>query len=177
MGKNINYNYYCFNNNLHTPYKMNLNYNTEKKVKPILRFLKKEGLLRSNWLAGESSTFVFGESTWSEKKRNKVKNNYIKRIPEGKVPVFYLDLVEHVIKELKHSKSYFETITQSKIETVAYPYGTAEACTAEVSILASVAGYKFGFTTKRGANSNNDDKLLLKRFDCNDLIGGKNYKV
>lgn len=100
MGKNINYNYYCFNNNLHTPYKMNLNYNTEKKVKPILRFLKKEGLLRSNWLAGESSTFVFGESTWSEKKRNKVKNNYIKRIPEGKVPVFYLDLVEHVIKEL-----------------------------------------------------------------------------
>ena len=79
---------------------MNLNYNTEKKVKPILRFLKKEGLLRSNWLAGESSTFVFGESTWSEKKRNKVKNNYIKRIPEGKVPVFYLDLVEHVIKEL-----------------------------------------------------------------------------
>lgn len=84
---------------------------------------------------------------------------------------------EHVIEELKHSKSYFETITQSKIETVAYPYGTAEACTAEVSILASVAGYKFGFTTKRGANSNNDDKLLLKRFDCNDLIGGKNYKV
>ena len=80
---------------------MNLNYNTEKRVKPILSFLKKEGLLRSNWLAGESSTFVFGDSTWNERKRDKVKNNYVKRIPKGKVPVFYLDVVEHVIKELR----------------------------------------------------------------------------
>jgi len=80
---------------------MNLNYSEETRVKPILRFLKKEGLLRSNWLAGESNTFVFGDSTWGDRKRAKVKANYIKRIPKGSIPVFYLDVVEHLIKELK----------------------------------------------------------------------------
>ena len=80
---------------------MNLNYSEETKVKPILRFLKKEGLLRSNWLAGESNTFFLGESTWGERKRAKVKSNYIKRIPKGSIPIFYLDVVEHLIKELK----------------------------------------------------------------------------
>ncbi|MEL0651234.1 polysaccharide deacetylase family protein [Algibacter sp. TI.3.09] len=84
---------------------------------------------------------------------------------------------DHIIEELKLSKTYFETITQSKIEIVAYPYGTDEACTTVVSKLASAAGYKFGFTTKRGTNSNIMDKLLLNRFDCNDVVGGKNYNL
>jgi hypothetical protein len=80
---------------------MNLNYSKVKEVKPLFRFIKKDGLLRGNWIAGESSTNWFGHSTWGEKKRKKVKSNYIKRIPKGKIPVFYLDLVEHLIKELK----------------------------------------------------------------------------
>tara|TARA_B100000780_G_C21017837_1_gene407812 strand:+ start:235 stop:600 length:366 start_codon:yes stop_codon:yes gene_type:complete len=78
---------------------MNLNYQTDKSVKPILRFIKMEQLLRSNWLAGESNSSLFGISTWSESKRKKVEENYIKRIPQEKVKVFYLDLIEHVIKE------------------------------------------------------------------------------
>ena len=36
-----------------------------------------------------------------DKKRVKCKENYIKRISKGKVEVFYLDLVEHCIKETK----------------------------------------------------------------------------
>ena len=80
---------------------MILNYSKVKEVKPLFRFIKKEGLLRGNWIAGESSTAWFGHSTWGEKKRKKVKSNYIKRIPKGKIPVFYLDLIEHLIKEVK----------------------------------------------------------------------------
>lgn len=77
--------------------------------------------------------------------------------------------------KLENSKSYFEKLTNSKIEMVAYPYGTREACTDEVAVIAKTVGYKVGFTTKRGSNEDGVNHLLLNRFDCNDLVGGKNY--
>lgn len=77
--------------------------------------------------------------------------------------------------ELENSKLYFEKLTNSEINMVAYPYGTPEACTNEVAQIAKEIGYKFGFTTSRGVNSLKNNKLLLNRFDCNDLPGGKNY--
>lgn len=76
-------------------------YNTSKSVKPLLSFIKWEQLKRSNWLVGESNTFIFGDSTWNARKRLKVKNNYIKRIKTGEVEIFYLDLIEYTIKEFK----------------------------------------------------------------------------
>jgi peptidoglycan/xylan/chitin deacetylase (PgdA/CDA1 family) len=76
--------------------------------------------------------------------------------------------------ELEHSKKYLEKLTDSKINMVSYPYGTDEACTDEVSIIAKNTGYNLGFTTKRGSNIGNENHLLLNRFDCNDLPGGKN---
>ena len=79
--------------------------------------------------------------------------------------------------ELKHSKLYFEKLTNSKIEMVAYPYGSAEACTEITAEIAKKVGYKFGFTTTRGSNSINANHLLMNRFDCNDLPGGKNFKT
>ena len=78
--------------------------------------------------------------------------------------------------ELAHSKLYFEKLSNSKIDMVAYPYGTAETCTNEVASIAKNVGYKMGFTTKRGMNTFTENHLLLNRFDCNDLPGGKNYK-
>jgi len=77
--------------------------------------------------------------------------------------------------ELEHSKSYFENLTGANIKTVAYPYGTPNACTDEVAVLAKEIGYTFGFTTTRGINLATDNYLLLNRFDCNDMPGGKNY--
>ena len=53
--------------------------------------------------------------------------------------------------------------------------GTKEAATEEVGCLAKHVGYKIGFTTKPGLNNGSSNPLLLNRFDCNDLIGGKNY--
>ena len=79
--------------------------------------------------------------------------------------------------ELKNSKLFFEDLTNCKFELVSYPYGTDEVCTNQVIQIAKEVGYKFGFTTKRGVNIHSKNNLLLNRFDCNDLIGGKNFKI
>lgn len=58
---------------------------------------------------------------------------------------------------------------------VSYPYGNAAACATPVPELARKVGHSFGFTVERGINTGKEDRMLLKRFDCNDLPGGKNY--
>ena len=78
--------------------------------------------------------------------------------------------------ELLHSKNYLEKLTGNEIKTVSYPYGTREAATNQVADIAKKCSYKFGFTTTKGTNNDNENPLLLNRFDCNDLIGGKNFK-
>ena len=60
--------------------------------------------------------------------------------------------------------------------TISYPYGAKEACSSPVAETAAALGHKIGFTMERGNNVFGADKLLLKRFDCNDVVGGKNYK-
>jgi peptidoglycan/xylan/chitin deacetylase (PgdA/CDA1 family) len=84
---------------------------------------------------------------------------------------------EEVILELQNSKNFFEKLTTTTINSVAYPYGTQESCTVEVAEIAKKIGYKLGFTTNRRVNIGNENKLLLNRFDCNDLVGGKNYRI
>lgn len=82
---------------------------------------------------------------------------------------------EQIQFQLAHSKNYFEMLSKTKISMVSYPYGTDEACTAAVAKTATNCGYQLGFTTNRGVNTSGANPLLLKRFDCNDLPGGKNY--
>ena len=60
---------------------------------------------------------------------------------------------------------------------IAYPYGTPEACTDLVAKTAKKVGYLYGFTTKKGIIEESQNKLLLNRFDCNDVVGGKNFKL
>jgi peptidoglycan/xylan/chitin deacetylase (PgdA/CDA1 family) len=81
-----------------------------------------------------------------------------------------------IIHELETTKKYLENLGGLVINFVAYPYGTKEAATEEVGRLAKQVGYKIGFTTKPGFNNGFNNPLLLNRFDCNDLIGGKNHK-
>jgi peptidoglycan/xylan/chitin deacetylase (PgdA/CDA1 family) len=78
--------------------------------------------------------------------------------------------------ELQNSKQFFENLSNTKIEMVAYPYGSPEACNLMVAKIAKEVGYKLGFSTSRGVNTSENNLLLLNRFDCNDLPGGKNYK-
>jgi len=77
--------------------------------------------------------------------------------------------------ELSNSKLFLEKVTNCKIDILSYPYGTSESSTDIVVDSAKADGYKIGFTTKRGINTSAEEHLLLNRFDCNDLIGGKNY--
>lgn len=81
-----------------------------------------------------------------------------------------------IIYELETTKKFLENLGGVAIDYVAYPYGTKEAATEEVGELAKQVGYKIGFTTKPGINDLSSNPLLLNRYDCNDLIGGKNYK-
>ena len=82
-----------------------------------------------------------------------------------------------LIYELQHSKNYFEQISGEPIQMVAYPYGTSEACTDLVVKTAEKVGYLYGFTTKKGIIDSYQSNFFLNRFDCNDLIGGKNFKL
>lgn len=77
--------------------------------------------------------------------------------------------------ELENTRLFFEELTNAKLDLVSYPYGTPEICTDEVANLAKNVGYKLGFTTNRKINTATQNHLLLHRFDCNDLIGGKNF--
>jgi len=89
-------------------------------------------------------------------------------------PLAQLSTAE-MIFELSESKLYLEELTNHKMHTISYPYGFKEACNEEVAELAKKLDYQLGFTTDRGVNKGNENRLLLNRFDCNDLIGGKSY--
>lgn len=89
-------------------------------------------------------------------------------------PLGLLD-TETIKTELEKTKTYLDQLTNSAVNIISYPYGTPEVCTDLVADLAKKTGYKIGFTTTRGINTLDENPLLLNRFDCNDLIGGKNY--
>lgn len=103
------------------------------------------------------------------------KNGFLGSHTHNHYPIGLLQ-EEEITFELENSKLYFEELTKTKVEMVSYPYGTPEACTNKVAQIAQNLGYKLGFTTTRGVNKAVDNNLLLNRYDCNDLIGGKNYK-
>jgi peptidoglycan/xylan/chitin deacetylase (PgdA/CDA1 family) len=104
-----------------------------------------------------------------------IKREYIGSHTHSHLPLGIYD-EQTILYELETTKKYLENLGGVPIDCVAYPYGTKEAITEEVVNLAKQVGYKLGFTTKQGVNNSIDDLLLLNRFDCNDLIGGKNYK-
>ena len=103
-----------------------------------------------------------------------IKRDYIGSHTHNHLPLGIYD-EKTIIHELETTKKYLEHLGGKPIDCVAYPYGTKEAATEEVGKLAKQVGYKVGFTTNLGINKGDSNKLLLDRFDCNDLIGGKNH--
>jgi peptidoglycan/xylan/chitin deacetylase (PgdA/CDA1 family) len=103
-----------------------------------------------------------------------IKRGYIGSHTHSHLPLGIYD-EQTILYELETTKKYLENLGGETINCVAYPYGTKEAATEEVGCLAKLVGYKIGFTTKPGLNNGSSNPLLLNRFDCNDLIGGKNY--
>lgn len=92
------------------------------------------------------------------------------------VPLGYLHQ-EEILKECITSKNYLEQLTNKEIPYVSYPYGSQEACASPVEAIAKSTGHQLGFTMERSINTGNENPLLLKRFDCNDLPLGKNEKA
>jgi peptidoglycan/xylan/chitin deacetylase (PgdA/CDA1 family) len=107
--------------------------------------------------------------------RELAKRGFLGSHSHNHYPLGLLDL-ESIKFEIENSKAILEKSTDSKIELIAYPFGTKEACTDSVGEIAKNVGFKLGFTTARGANVDFENPLLLNRFDCNDMPGGKNYK-
>ena len=104
-----------------------------------------------------------------------IKRGYIGSHTHTHLPLGIYD--EQTIRyELETTKKYLEKIGGVAIDCVSYPYGTKEAVTKEVGELAKQVGYKLGFTTTPAVNKGEDNLLLLHRFDCNELPGGKNFK-
>lgn len=104
-----------------------------------------------------------------------IQRGYIGSHSHSHLPLGIYD-EQTILYELETTKKYLENLGGKTINCVAYPYGTKEAATEEVGRLAKQVGYAIGFTTKPKMNNKTDNLLLLNRFDCNDLIGGKNYK-
>lgn len=67
--------------------------------------------------------------------------------------------------------------TNTKIQTLSYPFGFKEACCTKVATRAQNQNIKFAFTMERAANKTLSQKpMFLARFGCNDAPGGKNCK-
>ena len=103
-----------------------------------------------------------------------IKRGYIGSHTHNHLPLGIYD-EKTIIYELKTAKEYLENLGVGTIDCVAYPFGTKEAATEAVGELAKQVGYKLGFTTNPKVNNGGNNLLLLNRFDCNDLNGGKNF--
>tara|TARA_B100000900_G_C20564674_1_gene710494 strand:- start:1398 stop:1784 length:387 start_codon:yes stop_codon:yes gene_type:complete len=95
-----------------------LNYSNTEKVKDVIKHITRESFFRSLLNRTESAIRNFAvEATWPQSLFDDIKNDYKQRIIKGKVKVFYLDLVEHIVKELKNKaenpKSFFGVYNKS----------------------------------------------------------------
>ena len=88
------------------------------------------------------------------------------------IPLGLYDKIQ-IEEQVIHSKNYLETITGQTIYGISYPYGSKEACGNGVPVISENAGMIYGFSTERAAIKSLDYPLLLPRFNCNDLPGGK----
>lgn len=82
---------------------------------------------------------------------------------------------DEIVYEISKTKAFIDNFGHTFQYSISYPYGSSEACQSPVSEIANSFGHLVGFSMERGSNDASSDKLLLKRFDCNDLPGGKNY--
>ena len=91
-------------------------------------------------------------------------------LPLACLPKNALDL------EIAESSAALLDLTGKKIEAIAYPYGGENSLSNTVFDAVRINGFISGMTMKRGLNTETDildNPLQLKRFDTNDVFGGK----
>ncbi|MGE0479637.1 MAG: polysaccharide deacetylase family protein [Phycisphaerae bacterium] len=75
------------------------------------------------------------------------------------------------LEQLVTARRLLEAWTTQPIAAVSYPYGSAEACPAELCEIAADAGYALGFTMEPAANVVLEPALLLARCSNSDFAG------
>ncbi len=88
-------------------------------------------------------------------------------LPLNEVPV---STAEELIRT---SLDQLQASTGERPFAMSYPYGGYEACPPAVAERARALGVDFAFTMERAGNVSFERPLLLARFDCNDLPGGR----
>lgn len=79
--------------------------------------------------------------------------------------------------DITRSVDFLKRVTGGNVPSISYPYGGATAVPSIDKAFYENLGLKFGLTMYRGVNQLPlDDLFSIKRFDTNDVIGGKAYK-
>jgi len=82
--------------------------------------------------------------------------------------------VDRALLEIEISMKFFKNHFRYIPASISYPYGSFEAVGEYGPQIAKGAGHTFGFTMERAGNFKiTDEPLMLARFDCNDVPGGK----
>lgn len=82
-----------------------------------------------------------------------------------------------LIFEIQHAKNQLESLTNTPIISISYPYGNPEACTQIVGEKSVELGHQLGFTMNRAINKIETNPIFINRFDCNDVLLGKNQQL
>jgi len=78
--------------------------------------------------------------------------------------------------DITRSVDFLRRVTGDNVPSISYPYGGPTAVPKIDKGFYESLGIKFGLTMFRGVNTLPvDDLFLIKRFDTNDVIGGKSY--
>ena len=83
---------------------------------------------------------------------------------------------DEVYADIKDNFNYFKNeFLMETVSGISYPYGLISEIEIDEKIKPTVVefGIKYGLTTHKGINDDLDNPLFLKRFDTNDIEGGK----
>jgi len=89
---------------------------------------------------------------------------------------FSVTLKEKIADDLLNNLNYLkDELGMAAVNGISYPYGLISQSEVEEKIkpIAVEFGIKYGLTTHKGVNENLASPFFLKRFDTNDVVGGK----
>ena len=80
---------------------------------------------------------------------------------------------DKIKKEILDSQSFFKNEFGKEAYSISYPYGSKEACS-NVSEIGASLDLELGFSMERAITTEiKSNPLMISRYDCNDLPGGK----
>jgi len=83
---------------------------------------------------------------------------------------------DEIAADIKDNFNYFKSqLLMETVKGISYPYGAVSETEVDEKIRPNIVefGVKYGLTTHKGLNDNLNNPLFLKRFDANDVVGGK----